>query len=149
MAAVFSGDLVDAPCQAAADAEVVGVEGQDLSRLDGPPEPLGKGDFAVLEAAFGVVFSLQGGGFEDAENVGLFNVAGADVGLDGAATEAENGLFKAFVVFSGDALVGEAEQVGRVNEDAAGDGVSAVLGVRSGCIRGRCGCGATLPWCCG
>ena len=69
----------------------------------------------MLEAAFGVVFSLQGGGFEDAENVGLFHVAGADVGLDGAATEAENGLFEPVVVFSGDALVGEAEQVGRVN----------------------------------
>ena len=88
-AAMLAGDFVQAAFEGPAQAEVVGVQGENLIGLDSAPQPVGERDLAVHEAALGVVFAPQGGGVEQAEEVGVDVFAGGDVGLDGAAAKAQ------------------------------------------------------------
>ena len=103
--------------------------GQDLVSLNGAPEPFGEGDLAVHQAAPGVVFPAQVGGVDEAEDIGVDNVAGTDIGADGAAPEAEDGFLEGCVVLAAEGSVGKAQQVGRVDNDAAGGWFTAVAAV--------------------
>ena len=128
-AAMLAGNFVQAAVEGPAQAEVVGVQGENLVGLDGAPEPFRERDLAVHEATLGVVLALQGGGVEQAEEIGMDVVAGGDVGLDCAAAEAPYCAVEGVVVAAAEVAVGEAEDVGAVDYDAAGDGLSAVLAV--------------------
>ena len=122
MSAMLAGDFVESAVEGTAQTEVILVQGQDLIGLDCIPEPFGDGHLAVHEPAMEVVFPAERCGVEDAEDIGLLDPAGADVGADCAAAEAEDGALQACIVATAKGAVGEAEQVRAVDHNASGSG---------------------------
>jgi len=96
LAAVFAGNLVDAPFERSAQAEIVVGDRHDLVALDRAHDPIRENNLAVIEPPC-VRLHDETALVDQAEDSRFAAVACGDVRLEGGAAQPIEGLFQAFV----------------------------------------------------